>query len=80
MNMKDSAMVQVVSFFLLCSCLIQFGYSFLQTGVHLSNVSLLGSSYSELIGVVLFNFGLAATIPAWLHEKGDAVDPPTVIW
>ena len=48
-------------------------------GLDFSDVSLWGESWSGLFGVILFNFALVIAIPAWLYEKEEHVDVPTVI-
>jgi amino acid permease len=42
-------------------------------------VSWWGESYSDMLGVILFNFSLVLAIPAWLHEKQPHVSVPAVI-
>lgn len=70
MDMKENVSTQLLSFVLLLVFLVSFTITFLTSdSVDISNVPLFGSSYTSLLGVVMFNFGLTATIPAWLHEK-----------
>lgn len=38
-----------------------------------SNVSLWGRQWDDMLGVTLFNFALVLAIPAWLHEKKSNV-------
>jgi len=42
-------------------------------------LSLWGSSWDTLMGVVLFNFALVVSIPAWLFEKEESVDVSAVV-
>jgi hypothetical protein len=48
-------------------------------GLDFSGLTLWGESWSGLFGVILFNFALVIAIPAWLYEKEEHVDVPTVI-
>lgn len=43
------------------------------------NVTLWGHEWSNLLGVILFNFALVLAIPAWLHEKQPNVQVSHVI-
>jgi hypothetical protein len=54
-------------------------YLFAQNGLSCDNLSLWGTSWDALFGVVLFNFALVIAIPAWLYEKEPDVDVRTVI-
>jgi hypothetical protein len=66
MDMKENIASQLLSFFLLLAFLVSFTVTFLGSDdVDIHNVPLFGSSYTSLLGVVMFNFGLTATIPAW---------------
>lgn len=78
-NLKETVIVQIVSFFCLLMILFQFNGTFVDTGLTFS-VPLIGNNYSELAGVVLFNFAFIITLPAWLIEKKTSVNPNTVIW
>lgn len=43
------------------------------------NAPLYGTSYTALIGVILFNFTLVLALPAWLYEKKSHVRVQTVV-
>jgi hypothetical protein len=58
---------------------VHFVYLFAAEGIHVENLSLWGTSWDTLFGVVLFNFALVIAVPAWLYEKEPDVDVPTVI-
>lgn len=58
---------------------MHFVYLFAAEGIHVENLSLWGTSWDTLFGVVLFNFALVIAVPAWLYEKEPDVDVPTVI-
>lgn len=58
---------------------IGFIILFVKQGVDLDNVSLWGTEWGSLFGVVLFNFALVIAVPAWLYEKEPEVDVPAVV-
>jgi len=57
---------------LVLSC--QFIISFILNGVDFSLISLWGSDWNNLFGVILFNFAAVIAVPAWLYEKKENVD------
>mmetsp|Transcript_20201 Transcript_20201/g.42320 ORF Transcript_20201/g.42320 Transcript_20201/m.42320 type:complete len:546 (+) Transcript_20201:19-1656(+) len=81
MDMKENVASQLLSFFLLLIFLVSFTITFLSSDdLDGTNVPLFGTSYTSLLGVVMFNFGLTATVPAWLHEKSEKTSASSVIW
>ncbi|KAG7361659.1 hypothetical protein IV203_036760 [Nitzschia inconspicua] len=81
MDLKENAAVQVVGFIVLLVTSLGFIILFFQEGVDFvdGDVSLWGTEWGSLFGVVLFNFALVVAIPAWLYEKEPDVDVPTVV-
>jgi hypothetical protein len=80
MDLKDNAAWQVVGFGVLLITSIQFMVCFAWSDdLDVSRVTLWGSDWDDLLGVVLFNFALVIAIPAWLYEREPHVDVPTVI-
>jgi len=79
MDLKENAMVQIVGFLVLLITSIGFIILFLAQGINTDNVSLFGTEWSSLFGVILFNFALVIAIPAWLYEKKSHVDVPIVV-
>jgi len=72
LNLEDNIIWQICSFFALLVCCAQFLLSFILNGLDFSNLSLWGNESpqsGDLIGVVLFNFGIVTAIPSWLYEK-----------
>lgn len=78
-DLKENAMVQVVGLLVLLITSIGFVILFLTQGINMNNVSLWGTEWSSLFGVILFNFSLVIAIPAWLYEKKSHVDVPTIV-
>lgn len=79
MDLKENAAMQIVGFIVLILASIQFSVVFISHGLDFSGLSLWGEDWSGLFGVILFNFALVIAIPAWLYEKEESVDVPTVI-
>lgn len=74
-------MIQVIGFLVLLVTSVGFVILFIQEGVELTGgeVTLWGTEWGSLFGVVLFNFALVIAIPAWLFEKEQDVDVPAVV-
>jgi hypothetical protein len=52
---------------------------FIVGGLNLEYVSMWGTSWDTLFGVILFNYALVIAVPAWLYEKNPNVDVRTVV-
>lgn len=78
-NLKETMIVQLISFVFLVIVMIQFNMEFFAVGLH-ETIPAFGSDMSQLVGVVLFNFDYVLTLPSWLIEKKVGVDPNQVIW
>jgi len=79
MDLKENAAAQIVGFVVLLLASLQFCIVSVYHGLDFSRLSLWGETWSNLFGVVLFNFALVIAIPAWLYEKEESVDVPAVI-
>mmetsp|Transcript_3299 Transcript_3299/g.5388 ORF Transcript_3299/g.5388 Transcript_3299/m.5388 type:complete len:503 (-) Transcript_3299:160-1668(-) len=79
MDLKENSAFQIVGFMVLLGATFQFAIEFTLSGLDWNNLSLWGTSWDTLFGVVLFNFSLLIAIPSWLYERHPAVDVPTVI-
>jgi len=81
MDLKENTAWQIFGFSLLVSISMYFCAVF-STYDHLSfhHVTWWGSQWSDMLGVILFNFGLVLAIPAWLHEKRPQVSVNTVVY
>lgn len=79
MDLKENAAFQAVGFVVLIVTVTQFAFEFEHAGFDFDNVSLWGTSWDALLGVVLFNFALAIAIPSWLFERHPSVSVPLVI-
>jgi amino acid permease len=79
MDLKENSVFQIMGFLVLIATVIQFAIEFGLSGLDFNNMSLWGSSWDALLGVVLFNFALVIAIPAWLYEKHSNVSVPVVV-
>jgi len=69
MDLKETAIFQVVGFVVLIVISAQLTVTFLMNGIDFSNVSLWGTDWSDMFGVILFNFAAVIVVPAWLYER-----------
>jgi len=65
MDLKENATIQVVGFLVLLVTSCGFIVLFLSEGLKTGNLSLWGTEWGSLFGVILFNFALVIAIPAW---------------
>lgn len=79
MDLKENAFMQVIGFIVLLTTSVGFVVLFLSQGIDMSNLSLWGTEWGSLFGVILFNFALVIAVPAWLYEKESYVDVAVVV-
>lgn len=79
MDLKENVFMQIVGFVVLLAISLQFIVSFCLQGLSFENLSVWGDDYTDLFGVILFNFAVLLAVPAWLAEKDPRVDVATVI-
>jgi hypothetical protein len=79
MDLKENTSWQIFGFAVLTATSIYFCATFSTYELSLKHVSLWGSSWKGMLGVILFNFALVLAIPAWLHEKKETVNVNQVI-
>jgi hypothetical protein len=75
-NIKETMIVQLISFAFLLIVAVQFNMEFISKDAAAA-VPAFGSDMTHLVGVVLFNFDYVITVPAWLIEKKNEVNPNT---
>lgn len=81
LDLKENSYWQIVGFIILLITSAHFAYAFASyPEKSSSNLTLWGEDWSDLFGVVLFNFALVLTVPAWLYEREPHVDVPTTIY
>ena len=79
MDLTENVQWQILGFGILLITSVQFIVTFAMSDLDASHLSWWGHSYDSLLGVILFNFALVITVPAWLYEKEPHVDIPTVM-
>lgn len=80
MDLTENVQYQIFGFFVLLVISVQFIVTFyMNSDLETSQISWWGHSYDNLLGVILFNYALVITVPAWLYEKEPHVDIPTVM-
>lgn len=79
MDLKENTASQIFSFFITVGVCVQFIFFFLGQGLNFDNLTLWGENWSDLFGIVLFNFTLVTAIPAWLSEKSPHISATKVI-
>lgn len=77
--LKETMVMQFISFFCLLLSLSQFEWEFLSRGL-LSHVPWIGTDFTSLAGVILFNYTITLTMPSWLSEKRPEVGVNRTIW
>jgi len=65
LDLKENTFMQVIGFIVLVATSSAFIVLFLLQGIDWSNISLWGTEWGSLLGVILFNFALVIAIPAW---------------
>jgi len=68
-DLKENTVWQIVGFLLLLSTSCYFCFDLSQYHLTTEHVSVMGTEWTSMLGVILFNFSLVLAIPAWLHEK-----------
>jgi amino acid permease len=72
-DLKENTAWQIFGFGLLVSLSAYFCLDLSQYHLTLHHVSVWGDQWSDMMGVILFNFSLVLAVPAWLNEKKDSV-------
>lgn len=80
MDLKESTIWQIFGFMVLLGMSAFFCLSFLGDELSFEHVTLWGHKWGEMLGVILFNFGLVLAIPAWLHDKKPSVSVNKVVY
>jgi len=78
-NLKENTLFQIIGFLVLIAISIQFVISFFVHGIDFSNVTLWGTDWADMFGVVLFNFAVVIAVPAWLYERKPEVSVESAI-
>jgi len=76
MDLKENTAFQIFGYVLLLVISAQFIGVFIMRGLSVDNLSLWGESWSELFGIILFNYTFTTAVPAWISEKNQGVSVP----
>ena len=80
-DLKETIIVQIVSFLAFFVFMYQFEWEFLHKGYNfIDTVPWIGNDFSNLAGVVLFNYAYPITVPSWLVEKKTDVPVNSLLW
>jgi amino acid permease len=81
MDLKENTAWQIFGFCLLCTLSLYFCIAFaLYEDLTFANVTMWGFQWSNMLGVILFNFALVMAVPSWLHEKKENVSVKKVVY
>jgi len=79
MDLKENTQFQIFGFIVTLAVSFQFICVFFNQGFNMENLSLWGESWSDLVGIILFNYTFTTAVPAWLCEKSPNVDVPEIL-
>lgn len=90
-NLKDTMLSQRLSFCALLVLLCQFYFEFVSHGNNVENSInssgesnrdhiLWGTTWTNMCGVILFNYPYVVSVPSWLHDKEENVSVNKTIW
>ncbi|CAJ1361207.1 unnamed protein product [Effrenium voratum] len=78
-NLEDNIMVQNVALVIIIVSICIWVFIFCMLGIEAERVPVVGTSFHDMGGTVLFNFMFISTIPSWICEKKPSVPPLRVI-
>ena len=67
--LEDSIVFQIISCVVMGICVIMLGADLATLGFEPSRLPAVGSSMSGLVGLLMFNFSLAFSLPSWNNER-----------
>lgn len=67
--LEDSIMFQIISCGIMAVCLVLLGVDLSFIGFDSARLPAVGSSLSGLVGLMMFNFSLAFSLPSWNNER-----------
>ena len=67
--LEDSIVFQIMSCFLMAVCVILLGIDLSFLGFDSARLPAVGTSMSGLVGLMMFNFSLAFSLPSWNNER-----------
>lgn len=67
--LEDSILFQIISCAIMAICVVLLGVDLGISGYEPSRLPAVGSSMSGLVGLMMFNFSLAFSLPSWNNER-----------
>lgn len=71
--LEESILFQIISCAIMAICLILLGVDLSFVGYESSRLPTVGTSLSGLVGLMMFNFSLAFSLPSWNNERKTSV-------
>jgi len=72
-NLDDNIFVQKGAFVAILAIVFIWVGIFISQGLEPSRVPAIGSNFTTVLGVVVFNFAMITSIPSWVNEKKENV-------
>jgi hypothetical protein len=79
-NLDDNMHIQAAAAIALVLMILAWVYVFLDQGLVADRVPFLGTDYSNVLGVIVFNYSFAASLPSWINEKCDNTSIRKATW
>lgn len=79
-HLKETIIVQLLSFAFMIVLLFQFSTEFIYYRGLEYSLPWFGKDWSQLAGVILFNYAFSITVPSWLNEKQKDVSVNRIVW
>jgi hypothetical protein len=67
--LEDSILFQIISCAVMAVCVVLLGADLAGLGFNTQRMPAVGSSMSGLVGLLMFNFSLAFSLPSWNNER-----------
>ncbi len=71
--LEDSIIFQIISCAIMAICVVMLGVDLSFVGYQPSRLPAVGDSLSGLVGLMMFNFSLAFSLPSWNNERKHSV-------
>jgi len=71
--LEDSIIFQIISCGIMAICVVMLGIDLSFVGYQPSRLPAIGDSLSGLVGLMMFNFSLAFSLPSWNNERKHSV-------
>jgi amino acid permease len=80
-NLKANIKAQYVSCAVMIFGVVEFCWHYIvKRGIHWNAVPLFGTSYTQLVSVMIFTLSFTTLVPSWINMKKEHVSIPAIIW